>query len=193
MTSPSTYATAKRSRRGQAMVEFALIAGLFFVVLGGVIQFATIVWSQNTVTHIARDTARWAATQMTSPCDGAPLRTGIAQTANRLALDAHLAGYNSGMWATAVPIPSPGPGPIGVGAAWPTPERPADIPAAEWPVLYPTDCPPSDNRVPWAVRVQVNHAVPIFMPGLQFIAPPCATNSFCVSSTAESRIEPRTP
>jgi hypothetical protein len=181
----------KRLGRGQAMVEFALIAGLFFVVLGGVIQFATILWSQNTVTHIARDTARWAATQMTSPCDGAAMRTAIAGTANRLALDARLAGYSNGMWTTAGAVGSVGP--EGVGATWPTPERPSDIPVAEWPTLFPTDCPPSDNRVPWAVRVQVNHAVPIFMPGLQFIAPPCSANSFCVSSTAESRIEPRTP
>lgn len=187
------HSSETQRSRGQAMVEFALIAGLFLLVLGGVIQFATILWSQNTVTHIARDTARWAATQMTSPCDGALMRTGIAQTANRLALDAHLAGYSNGMWSTAVLIPSPGPGPVGVGAAWPTPERPSDILPADWPTLFPTDCPPSDNRVPWAVRVQVNHAVPIFMPGLQFIAPPCAADSFCVSSTAESRIEPRTP
>lgn len=191
MSTSRTYRHTKRSRRGQAMVEFALIAGLFFVVLGGVIQFATIVWSHNTVTHIARDTARWAATQMTSPCDGAPMRTAIAGTANRLALDARLAGYSSGMWTTAVAVGAVGP--EGVGAAWPTPDRPADIPATEWPTLFPTDCPPSDNRVPWAVRVQVNHAVPIFMPGLQFIAPPCSGNSFCVSSIAESRIEPRTP
>ena len=119
------------------------------------------------------------------------MRTGIAATANRLALDARLAGYSNGTWTTAVAVGAVGP--EGVGAAWPTPERPADIPAAEWPTLFPTDCPASDNRIPWAVRVQVNHAVPIFMPGLQFIAPPCAANSFCVSSIAESRIEPRTP
>jgi hypothetical protein len=161
------------------------------MVLGGVIQFGTILWSHNVVTQIARDTARWAATQSTSPCDGIPMRTGIAQTADTLASGAHLAGHTQGSWATAGSIGSVGAS--GVGAEWPIPQRPTDIPIADWPALFPTDCPPSDNRIPWAVRVRVNHAVPIFIPGLQFVAPPCAANSFCVSSTAESRIEPRTP
>lgn len=191
----TTTATAPRgarhSIRGQAVVEFALVAGLFFLVIGGVVQFATILWSQNTVTQIARDTARWAATQSISPCDGAPMRTGIAQSADALAERSQLAGHTAGTWSSAVTMNSLGFD--GVAAEWPFPARPSDIPVAEWPTLFATDCPPSDNRVPWAVRVRVSHPVPIFMPGLQFIAPPCAANTFCVSSTAESRIEPRTP
>ena len=173
------------------MVEFALVAGLFFVVLGGVVQFATILWSQNTVTQIARDTARWAATQSISPCDSTTMRTQVGQRADALAARWQLAGHAAGSWASAVAIGSMGFD--GVGVDWPTPDRPSDIPVAEWPTLFPTDCPPSDNRIPWAIRVRVNHPVPIFMPGLQFIAPPCAANSYCVTSVAESRIEPRTP
>ena len=50
--------------RGQALVEFAIILPVFVLFLAGVIQFGILFWAQNTLTQIARDTGRWASTQI---------------------------------------------------------------------------------------------------------------------------------
>ncbi len=185
--STGTEAVSPRSATGQTLVEFALVIGLFMLVVGGIVQFGLILWSQNAITEIARDTARFAVTQSVTPCESS--RPGVALTANTLASRASLVGYQSGSW-TATSIA--GVGARGVGADWPIPARPPDIPVAEWPgSIFATDCPPADNRIPWFVRVRVNHVVPIFMPGLQFIAPPCASPGFCITSTTELRMEPK--
>ena len=183
----------KRLRRlhtlGQAAVEFALVAGLFVLILGAVVQFGAILWTQNTVTQIARDTARWAVTQSTGPCDSAASRAAVAAAADQLARQSSLLDYTAGSWTTAVPLSSLGA--RGVGADWPTPTSPPHITPPL--TILSVDCPPSDNVVPWFVHVRINHSVPIFIPGLQFIAPACAEPGFCVSSTAQLRMEPKRP
>lgn len=180
---PARQDALGRGPRGQAMVEFALVVGLFATVIGGVMQFGMLLWSQNTVTQVARDTARWAATQPTSPCDSASNRSALAATAGTLGARLNLLGYRSGTWITASTVDAT---PAeGVGADWPLPTPP--------PTLVAEDCPPSDNQTAWFVRVRVNHVVPIFFPGLQFIAPPCSASGFCLSSTAELRMEPKPP
>jgi TadE-like protein len=176
-----------RSTGGQALVEFALVIGLFLLVVGGIIQFATILWSQNTVNQIARDTARWAVTQSNSPCDSAAMRTNVATHANQLASQWQLIGPHA--WTTASMIDAVGPS--GVGVEWYVDEDtlPPEVEISE---VFPTDCPPSDNRLPWFVRIRISQAVPIFFPGLQFISQGCAPG-FCVSSTTELRMEPKRP
>ena len=168
--------------RGQAVVEFALTIGLFMLVVGGVFQFGAILWTQNTINQVARDTARWAATQSTSPCDP-NMRGPVAATANALAATTSLMGHST--WPTAPGVDVVGPN--GVGVDWAA----VDPPPGFNPLA--TDCPPSDNRLVWVVEVRVNHAVPIFMPGLQFIAPSCGAPGFCISSSAEVRMEPKRP
>jgi hypothetical protein len=176
-------AASRDAGHGQALVEFALVAGLFVLVIGAIMQFGVILWSQNAVNQIARDTARWAVTQSATPCDSAANRAAVAATANQLAADASLVSYSAGMW---------GPAPAisaltneGVGVDWPIPPPPPD--------LFPSDCPPSDNATVWTVRVRVNHVVPIFIPGLQLIAPGCGSSGFCISSSTELRMEPKDP
>ncbi len=169
--------------RGQAMVEFALTIGLFMLVVGGLVQFALVAWSQNTVTQVARDTARWAVTQSTSPCDSAASRSALASRANTLALGARLINYSPGSWTTATSIGAVGA--RGVGADWPIPPPP--------PTLYAVDCPPSDSMLAWFVTVRINHVVPIFVPGLQIFAPSCGQPGWCLSSTTQLRMEPRVP
>lgn len=171
-----------RSRRGQAIVEFALTAGLFLLLVGGLVQFAVVLWSQNTINQVTRDTARWAVTQSASPCDTPASRAAVAATATQLAGKWSLIGRPT--WASASVVDAVGPS--GVGADW------YPDPAITGITLYPTDCPPSDNRIPWLVRVRVSQAVPIFLPGLQFIASGCG-GSFCISSTTELRMEPKRP
>ena len=164
---------------GQAMVEFGLVIGLFMLVIGGLIQFGIILWSQNALNDISRDTARWAVTQSTSPCDSTASRTAIAGTANLLARRASLVSYSSGMWSSASTVSSLGD--EGVGVDW------------QGDTSFPDDCPPSDASSVWTVRVRVNHVVPIFIPFLRFIAPSCGSSGFCLTTTTELRMEPKKP
>ena len=172
---------------GQALVEFALIAGLFILVVGAIIQFGAILWSQNTVNQITRDTARWAVTQSDSPCNSAAMRAKVATTASQLAAKWQLIGPRS--WSSASVTSAVGAS--GVGADWYVDEESLP-PELEMEDIFPSDCPPSDNRLPWFVRIRVSQAVPIFIPGLQFIAGDCGPG-FCISSTTELRMEPKRP
>lgn len=170
----------RRAHRGQALVEFGLVIGLFLFVIGGLIQFGVILWSQNAITQVARDTARWAVTQSISPCDSPATRTALAGAADQLARGTSLVNYSAGKWSTASTISALGS--EGVGVDW----QSADS-------TFAVDCPPSDNATVWTVRVRVNHAVPIFLPGLEFIAPACGSPGFCLTSTTELRMEPKKP
>jgi Flp pilus assembly protein TadG len=164
------------------MAEFAIVIGLFLFIVGALIQFALILWSINTMTQVARDTARWAATQSTVPCDSTANRNAVAAKANTIARQLGLYSYAAN-WTTATTV---GATPAeGVGADWPIPTG--------YGVLFNTDCPPTDNQTPWFVQVRINHAIPIFMPGLQYLAPACGASGFCLSSTAEIRMEPGAP
>jgi TadE-like protein len=166
----------------QALTEFALVVGLFVFVVGALIQFSLILWSINTATQVARDTARWAATQSTIPCDSTPSRDQVATKADSIARSLSLSGYRAGTWTTASTIDTTPQ--EGVGADWPIPVGGT--------VLFPTDCPPEDNQTPWFVRVRINHPIPIFLPGLQWVLPACGSG-YCLSSTAEIRMEPKAP
>ena len=171
---------SRRAHRGQALVEFGLVIGLFMFVIGGLVQFGIILWTQNAITQVARDTARWAVTQSTSPCDSAAARTAVAGAADQLALGASMVDYSPGLWSSAPSIASLGS--EGVGVDWQSVDS-----------TFAADCPPSDNLTVWTVRIGVNHVVPIFIPGLQFIAPACGSPGFCLTSTTELRMEPKRP
>ena len=158
------------------MVEFGLVIGLFMLVVGGLVQFGIVFWSQNAITQIARDTARYAVTLSDSPCDPTA-RPKIATAANEIARGASLIAYSDGTWSSAPAISSMGV--EGVGVDW------------QVPTGYAGDCPPSDNRIAVDIRVRINHVVPIFLPGLQLVAPPCAGGGFCLTTETELRMEPK--
>jgi hypothetical protein len=164
------------------MVEFGLVIGLFLLVIGGLIQFGIIFWTQNAMTQVARDTARYAVTLSASPCDP-NARPQITTAANGLAREAMLVGYANGMWNSAPGVATLGP--EGVGADWILP------PDTATETFDAGDCPPSDNRIAVNVRIRINHVVPIFLPGLQVFAPPCAGNGFCLTTETELRMEPK--
>ena len=50
----------KRRHDGQALVEFALIAPIFFLILFGIIQLGLVFAGQNGLTNAVRETARYA-------------------------------------------------------------------------------------------------------------------------------------
>jgi Flp pilus assembly protein TadG len=86
-----------RRRRGQAMVEFALVAPLFFVLLFGIIEAGRFIFFYETLSHATREGARYAivngantlgcpsgpAAPGTSACDtsGANVVTKVQQSA----------------------------------------------------------------------------------------------------------------
>jgi hypothetical protein len=164
--------------RGQALVEFAIILPLLLLVLGGLVQFGMLFWAQNTLTQIARDTGRWAATQQVSPCNsgGAALVT----QANAIAMESSLIGYSAGMWS-------------GSGSAYPTSPRPNEGIEIAWTeptgALLAGDCPPIDNSTPWFVTIRTNHTVQVFFPGMGFVCGSAATECY-LSSTTQFRMEP---
>lgn len=133
---------AKKERsRGQALAEFALVAPVLFLTLAGIIQFGLIFWSQQTLTQIARDTGRWAATQ--TFCDGNSAQ--VTATANDIAGSSTLFGYTTDLWADG-----------------------GSDPTNKVEVLWLRDsgepCPPSSNQDEAWVRVSIDHQVPIFFP-----------------------------
>jgi TadE-like protein len=181
----SRFARGSRAS-GQALAEFALVGGLFFLLVTAIIQFALLMWSANTLTQVARDTARWAVTQSTTPCDSTVSRNALAAQADNFAKEWNLLGHRTGTWTTAGTIASlSGPG---VAADWPIPPV-----APGGPPLFATDCPPSNSSVAWSVQVKINQPVPIFFPGLQLIAPSCGAPGYCLTTTTEVRMEPKAP
>ncbi|MEP6469307.1 MAG: TadE/TadG family type IV pilus assembly protein, partial [Chloroflexota bacterium] len=119
-------------------MEFGLVIGLFMLVIGGIVQFGIILWSQNSITQVARDTARYAVTLSDSPCNTGTTRAKVAAAANQLAREASLISYSNGQWASAPPVTALGT--EGIGVDWQSPDSTFD-----------TDCPPSDNLTVWTV------------------------------------------
>ena len=166
------------STRGQALVETAIVLPILLLIIGGIVQFGMLFWTQNTLTQIARDTGRWEATQQFSPCNSGGLAL-VAQ-ADRIAQNSSLLGYSAGTWSGAPnSYPTTPRPPEGVEVAWTEPSG----------TLTPDDCPPVDNSTPWFVTIRVSHAIDVFFPGMGFVCPGPG-NTCTLSSTAQFRMEP---
>jgi hypothetical protein len=63
----------RRSGRGQSLVEFALVAPLFFTMLFAVIDFGRVIWATNTLSNAAREAARFAVVHGGSPSTTCPV------------------------------------------------------------------------------------------------------------------------
>lgn len=130
-----------RATRGQAIAEFALIFPLLFLLLAGIIQFGLVFWAQNTLTQVARDTGRWAATQV--DCNPGTGTAPIVATANGIAGQSSLLGYTNGAWTS----------PTNVVVTWTTASG---------------TCPPADNQEVSFVSISLTHQVPVFFPLIPF-------------------------
>jgi Flp pilus assembly protein TadG len=84
---------SRHRSRGQSLAEFALVFPIMMLILGGIIQFGLIFWAQNTLVQVARDTGRWASTQVTCPTDAT-----VTPIANTIAGQSSLFGYSTGSW-----------------------------------------------------------------------------------------------
>lgn len=90
-----SWRRARRARRGgAALIEFALIAVLFFTMLLGMIQFGIYQSTTNTLWNLSREGARFAT--VSKPSDDAirdyvrrvaPPNVDARETANKLSID----------------------------------------------------------------------------------------------------------
>ena len=179
--------------RGQSLVEFALVAPILLLLVGGAIQYAAIQATKHSLIQVARDTARWASTQsIYSPCPNAATATPAQPVtrADELAVQAGLPGYSSAMWH------GPANNPAGNFVAS-TSALPAAAPFDEGVEVAWTGgaCPTANNTTTAWVTVRVTHRIPIFLPGAWFIPGVC-NNAGCnvsLSSTSLFRMEPPPP
>lgn len=129
----------RSARQGQSLAEFAIVFPVLFLIVAAIIQFGLIFWSQNTLTQVARDTGRWAATQQ--QCSTVAATNSVVATANQLAATATLFGYQGG-WTS----------PTNVNVAWTTEGT--------------ATCPPVGNQQVAYVSIQLTYQVPMFFPFL---------------------------
>ena len=182
---------SRRARgRGQSLVEFALVAPILLLLVGGAVQYAAIMATKHSLTQIARDTARWASTQTTyGPCTAAATATPAQPLtrADELAVGAGLPGYSSGDWH------GPPNDPAGNFASGTT-ALPATAPFTEGVEVAWTGaaCPTADITTKAWVTVRITHKIPIFLPGAWFIPGLCADSAcnLSLSATSMFRMEP---
>lgn len=124
---------------GQSLAEFAIAFPILFLIVAAIIQFGLIFWAQNTLTQVARDTGRWAATQQANPCNSGTAVAAVVTTANQIAASSSLIGYSTG---------SPWTNPANVAPSWSGP------------------CPPTGNQQVAFVTITLHHQVPVFFPFL---------------------------
>lgn len=173
----------RRRSRGQALAEFALVFPVFIALVGGIVQFGMVFWAQNTLTQVARDTGRWEATQQA--CDSAAL----GSQADSIATNASLFGYKSGEFTNVT---------VGTTPAQVTGFTTANAMAVIWThdssETPSQSCPPTSKDAVWHVTIRLNHTVPTFFPGMQYLPGlGTCTSSGCtivLSSTVQYRMEP---
>ena len=128
-----------RRSRGQSLAEFAIVFPVLMLIIGGIIQFGIIFWGQNTLNQVARDTGRWAATQLFCVAGTGTSEVNVVGTANAIANNSSLIGKDAAWTGTNVVV--------------------------SWAVIGTgTPCPPTNNQQTAWVRIKLNHTVPIFFP-----------------------------
>ncbi len=95
VTLPPARSADRSAQRAQSLVEFAITFPVLMLLIGGIIQFGLIFWAQNSLTQVARDLGRWAATQQVTPCRTI---TTLAAEADLIARNSSLFGYGAGNW-----------------------------------------------------------------------------------------------
>ena len=149
------------SPRGQALVEFAIVLPLLVLLVLGIMQFGLLFWGQITLTQVARDTGRWAATQPACAQGSGAGQADVIGEAREIAAQSNLYGYGG-------------------------PSDPDFTVTPTW--SGGTPCPPENNgSVEW-VYIDMTYTVDIFLP---FIAETCTpTCRSTLSTDVQFRMEP---
>ena len=179
--SSSSAASASHSRRGQSLVEFALVLPLLLLLFGGIVQLGTVIATNHTLIQIGRDVGRWAATQNVNPCQNLAAQAQPVTRAHQIAVESRLMGYD-GAWTSNFkswgvgPMPAAAPTAPGVEVAW---------------QIDSGTCPPTDATTASFVTVRLAHAAPVLLPGFGYL-PPLGTNGqLLITTTAQFRMEPQ--
>ncbi|MEX0626505.1 MAG: TadE/TadG family type IV pilus assembly protein [Chloroflexota bacterium] len=180
-----------RSRRGQALVEFALVLPILLMLVGGIIQYGVIFATKHSLIQVARDTGRWAATQAFDPCLSATTASPPEPVteADAIAQQSRLMGYAAGDWNA-----------LTFTAYADNEPMPATPPNSEWvEVVWSYQngepCPTVDSTTAAYVTVRLTHRAPVFLPGLAYLPGlgACDTNGcyLPITTTARFRMEAR--
>jgi hypothetical protein len=158
---PLSTGTANDSRRGQSLVEFALLLPLLLLLVGGIIQYGILISTSHTLTQIGRDLGRWVATQDAADCpDLGMAPSPVAQRAHDIAAKTSLLGYVGNPWETNFvsygygPMPASPPSDQGVEVAWDNSRGP---------------CPPETSETAAFVTVRLTHRAPVILPGFGYL------------------------
>ena len=177
--------------RGQSLVEFAMVLPILLILFGGAVQFGVIFAAKNSLIQVARDTARWAATQTFTQCSDAASGAlpPLVDQADQIAQSSSLIGYSAGKWTE-----------VGNFTADAYNKGLLVKPLSEgvevvWSYESGGTCPPKDNIKAAYVTIRVTHHVPVFLPGLQYLPGlgTCDDLNGCyisLGSTSEFRMEP---
>src|SRR5687767_10195268 len=84
------------SRKGSALVEFAVVLPLLVLIILGIIEFGRAMMVLETLTHIAREGARRGALSGTSSDEIKEYVTGLIDTAKLPSTDATIGVYVNG-------------------------------------------------------------------------------------------------
>jgi Flp pilus assembly protein TadG len=179
-----------RQRRGQSLVEFALILPILLMLVGGIIQYGVIFATKHSLIQVGRDVGRWAATQDFGPCDSAAASTPkqpLTQ-ADITALQSQLLGYSSGDWTTTNFTAYPD------NAALPASPPNTEGVEVVWTNTAPDPCPPVDSTDTAWVTVRLTHRAPVLLPGFPYLPGLGICDSsgcyFVLTTTATFRMEP---
>jgi Flp pilus assembly protein TadG len=164
---PSLSAAAGRLRRprgarqGQALVEFALVLPILILIVLGIMQFGLLFWSQITLTQVARDAGRWAATQPACAQGTGSGQADVIGEAHLIAAESQLFGYEGASDPDLTITPD-----------WSTG----------------TPCPPEDNTTVEWVFIDMAYSVDVFLP---LIAQTCTpTCRLTLTTEVQFRMEP---
>ncbi len=157
------FLSPKRSRdhRGQALVEFAIVLPLLILIVLGIMQFGLLFWTQITLTQVARDTGRWAATQQACEQGSGADQADVIGEAQDIATQSQLFGYSG-------------------------PSDPDLVVTPTWSLGSP--CPPHDNSTVEWVDIDMTYRVGVFLP---LVADTCTpTCQRTLTTEVQYRMEP---
>ncbi len=83
------YGMSRRKRRGAAVVEFAIVAPLFFLLIFGMIEFGRVIMVQQIITNASREGARVA---VLDPPPGGTSLPSVLSTVNNYLSAANITG-----------------------------------------------------------------------------------------------------
>ncbi len=188
-TSTRSSNRLRRSRRGQSLLELAIVLPLLLVLTGGIVQIGTVIATKHTLIQIGRDVGRWAATQEAADCAdfGTQAPSPIAVRADEIAIQSDLMGYSATSWQAAFKTHGYGP----------MPTDPPDGPGVEvsWLKVGAAECPPDDSTTAAYVTVRLAHDAPVLVPGMDLILailPGLGSDgALLITTSAQFRMEPQ--